>query len=167
MAKQEHQHTTHVSTTTKRTSTSQELRCTRQQQRRQRAANQISSKSNRSEMACKGKTSRKATRQEPELVAHQTAVEPETRSRPGRKEKLAWQLARLQRLRGSLLKCLTRSIGIMATHNASADKLSAKADELAKGTRREARQADFGRKNGFKTTASRTAKRTSLFIASL
>ena len=100
-------------------------------------------------MACKGKTSRRATQQEPELIAPQTALEPEIRPRTGRKEKLARQLARLQ------------------ARNASAIKLSGKADELAKATWREARQADIGRKNGFKPTASRTAKRASLLTASL
>jgi len=143
-------HTTHMSTTatTQKTASSQEPRGTRQQQRRQRAANQVSAKSNRSEMACKGKTSRKATQQEQDFIAPQAAA-PETRSRTGRKEKLARQLVRLQ------------------TRNASAIKLSAKADELSKVTWREARQADNGRRNGFKMTASRCAKRASLFTASL
>ena len=51
----------------------------RRHERKQRAANQASAKSNRSQMACKGRCSRKAAAQEPERrqpIAHSLACQP-------------------------------------------------------------------------------------------
>jgi hypothetical protein len=142
-----HQHTQqrHMST---QMNPSQTPRCSRRHERKQRAANQASAKSNRSQMACKGRSSRKAAAQEPEQhqpVAQHT--EPETQRRAGRKEKLARQLTRLQ------------------ARNASEVKLSSKAAQLSKATWREARMADRGSVDGHKPTASRAAKMAKLIYA--
>ena len=120
----------------------------RRHERKQRTANQASAKSNRSQMACKGRSSRKAAAQEPEQhqpVAQHT--EPETQRHAGRKEKLARQLTRLQ------------------VRNASEVKLSSKAAQLSKATWREARMADLGSLDGHKPTASRATKMAKLICA--
>ena len=128
---------------------SQTPRCSRRHERKQRAANQASAKSNRSQMACKGRSSRKAAAQEPEQQHQPVAqtTEPESQKRAGRKEKLARQLTRLQ------------------ARNASEVKLSSKAAQLSKATWREARMADRGSVDGHKPTASRAAKMARLICA--
>merc|ERR1711988_940865 len=121
----------------------------RKLQRKMRAASQANRKENR--MAHKGKPTRKHTRSaEAERNIKQFESQQAgdvTAAAKKRSDKLARQLQ-------NLIK-----------KDAQWEKLSEKADALAKAQYREARVADFGCRSGHKMTAPRVARRSTLIAA--
>jgi len=122
----------------------------RKLQRKLQAASKASRKEQR--MADRGKPTRKHTRTEEaernaQMFAQQQTTSATATHAKKRSDKLARQLENL------------------IDKDAQVEKLLAKAEEVHKAQYREKRVADFGRKSGYKLTASRATRQSTLVAA--
>merc|ERR1711934_285286 len=121
-------------------------------QRQERAANQRSSRSNRMQMGCKGRTSNRASACEVNPIA--LALTEETKEPAAMATTGSMRIAKLQ-----------RQLSRLQSKNARTEKLVAKETEIIKAKWRSARVADLGRNSGFKPTSTRASRASAAVMA--
>jgi len=121
---------------------------TRKLERKQKAAAKVHKKEMR--LSDKNKPTKKAqSKQADAVVTHL-----EAQQNPDRAQATKTRSVKLERQLASLIQ-----------KDAQLKTIQMKADEMTKAKYREARVADFGRRDGFKASAPRVARRTQALVA--